>query len=56
MSVSNINGAGAQTVNGIRLVQVGGASNGTFALQGRAVGGMYEYFLRKGTPAAANGN
>ncbi len=56
VSVSNINGAGAQTVNGIRLVQVGGASNGTFALQGRAVGGMYEYFLRKGTPTAANGN
>lgn len=56
VAVSNISGAGAQTINGIQLVQVDGASNGSFALQGRAVGGMYEYFLRKGTPSAANGN
>lgn len=51
--VNNINGAGAQTTNGIELMQVDGVSNGTLLLQGRAVGGMYEYFLRKGSPAAA---
>lgn len=54
--VNNINGAGAQTVNGIPLVQVDGASNGKFTLQGRAIGGMHEYFLHKGSPGAANGN
>ncbi|WP_164162662.1 autotransporter outer membrane beta-barrel domain-containing protein [Stenotrophomonas maltophilia] len=56
VTVNNIAGAGAQTVNGIPLVQVDGASNGHLALQGRAIGGMYEYFLRKGTPGATNGN
>ncbi|MBH1433607.1 autotransporter outer membrane beta-barrel domain-containing protein [Stenotrophomonas maltophilia] len=56
VTVNNIAGAGAQTVNGIPLVQVDGASNGRLALQGRAIGGMYEYFLRKGTPGATNGN
>ncbi|WP_258391225.1 autotransporter outer membrane beta-barrel domain-containing protein [Stenotrophomonas maltophilia] len=54
--VNNINGAGAQTVNGIPLVQVDGTSTATFAMQGRAIGGMYEYFLRKGMPGTANGN
>jgi len=54
--VNNIAGAGAQTVDGILLVQVDGASNGSFALQGRAIGGMYEYFLHKGSATTANGN
>lgn len=56
VTVNNIAGAGAQTVNGIPLVQVDGASNGKFTLQGRAIGGMHEYFLHKGSPGAANGN
>lgn len=51
--VNNLGGQGAQTVQGIALVDVGGASNGTFDLAGRAVGGQYEYFLRKD---AGNGN
>ncbi len=46
--VNNIGGAGAQTVDGIQLVQVDGASNGRFDLAGRAVGGQYEYFLFQG--------
>ena len=56
VTVNNIAGAGAQTVNGIPLVQVDGTSNGKFTLQGRAIGGMHEYFLHKGSPGAANGN
>lgn len=48
VQVINVGGAGAQTVNGIQVVQVDGASNGTFALSGRAVGGLYDYFLFKG--------
>ena len=57
VAVNNVGGAGAQTVNGIPLIQVGGASSGVFALTGRAVGGQYEYFLHQGTTAVpGNGN
>jgi autotransporter family porin len=57
VAVNNVGGAGAQTVNGIQLIQVGGASNGVFTLAGRAVGGQYEYFLHQGTVAVpGNGN
>ncbi|MET4678474.1 autotransporter outer membrane beta-barrel domain-containing protein [Stenotrophomonas rhizophila] len=57
VAVNNVGGAGAQTVNGIQLIQVGGASAGVFTLAGRAVGGQYEYFLHQGTAAApADGN
>ncbi|NYF35009.1 autotransporter outer membrane beta-barrel domain-containing protein [Stenotrophomonas sp. JAI102] len=52
VAVNNVGGAGAQTVNGIQLIQVGGASNGVFTLAGRAIGGQYEYFLHQGTTAA----
>ncbi|WP_303635676.1 autotransporter family protein [Stenotrophomonas tuberculopleuritidis] len=52
--VNNVGGAGAQTSQGIQLIQVGGASNGQFTLAGRAVGGQYEYFLHKGTGADGN--
>ena len=46
--VRNAGGQGAQTVNGIELINIGGASNAEFDLLGRAVGGQYEYFLHKG--------
>ena len=52
--VNNVGGAGAQTVQGIELIQVGGASNGQFILAGRAVSGQYDYFLHKG--AGSDGN
>lgn len=52
--VNNIGGAGAQTTQGIELIQVGGASNGQYSLAGRAVGGQYEYFLHKGTGTDGN--
>ncbi|PJL58919.1 autotransporter outer membrane beta-barrel domain-containing protein [Stenotrophomonas maltophilia] len=52
--VNNVGGAGAQTHQGIQLIQVGGASNGQFNLAGRAVGGQYEYFLHKGTGTDGN--
>jgi len=45
--VHNAGGAGAKTDKGIELIRVGGASNAQFDLQGRAVGGQYEYFLFK---------
>ncbi|WP_342354988.1 autotransporter outer membrane beta-barrel domain-containing protein [Stenotrophomonas maltophilia] len=45
--VLNAGGTGAKTDKGIELIRVGGASNAQFDLQGRAVGGQYEYFLFK---------
>lgn len=50
--VLNAGGAGAKTDRGIKLIDIGGASNAQFDLVGRAVGGQYEYFLVKD----ANGN
>ncbi|MDR0182686.1 autotransporter outer membrane beta-barrel domain-containing protein [Lysobacter arvi] len=48
ISVNNVGGAGALTSNGIQVVQVDGASDGTFALANRATAGAYEYLLYKG--------
>ncbi|WP_157721548.1 MULTISPECIES: autotransporter outer membrane beta-barrel domain-containing protein [Stenotrophomonas] len=48
IAVNNIGGSGAQTEDGIKLVQVDGVSAGEYALAGRAVGGAYEYFLYEG--------
>lgn len=48
VAVQNVGGRGADTVDGIRLIQVDGASDGQFDLLGRAVAGAHEYFLVKG--------
>jgi len=45
--VTNAGGQGAQTSRGIELISIDGQSNAEFNLQGRAVGGLYEYFLFK---------
>lgn len=61
VTVLNQGGAGAQTIEGIKVVDVGGASNGVFTLQGTTVfqgqpavvAGAYAYTLQKngiGTP------
>jgi len=61
VSVVNQGGTGAGTVEGIKVIDVGGASNGIFALQGdyvfqgqqAVVAGAYAYTLQKngvGTP------
>ncbi len=47
VTVTNAGGHGAQTERGIPLIRVHGQSNATFLLQGRAVGGPYDYFLVK---------
>jgi len=63
--VTNVGGTGAQTVEGIKIVDVGGASNGTFTLQGdyviqgqqAVVGGAYAYTLQKnGVATPADGD
>ena len=57
IAVKNIGGVGAQTTDGIRLIEVDGASLATYALAGRAVGGSHEYFLfHGGVTDPADGN
>ncbi|MBB3410069.1 fibronectin-binding autotransporter adhesin [Rhizobium sp. BK316] len=55
LKVINVGGGGAQTVEGIKIVDIGGASNGSFSLLGdyvfqgdqAVVGGAYAYRLYK---------
>lgn len=54
VDVNNVGGIGAQTRNGIELVQVDGNSAGQFALtRGSVEAGAYVYTLAKGTGEAA---
>lgn len=48
VSVNNIGGQGAKTVNGIELITVSGDSSGNFEQSGRIVAGSYDYFLNRG--------
>lgn len=54
--INGLGDQGAQTTNGIQVVEVGGPSNGVFSLSNRVVIGAYEYTLFKGTPNSADGN
>ncbi|EOV9702550.1 autotransporter outer membrane beta-barrel domain-containing protein [Cronobacter dublinensis] len=45
LDVANIGGQGAQTINGIELISVGGASDASFTLDKPVVAGMWEYDL-----------
>ncbi|MGA4620946.1 autotransporter outer membrane beta-barrel domain-containing protein [Citrobacter meridianamericanus] len=56
LSVNNIGGKGAQTVEGIKVIEVQGASLGEFVQQGRIVGGAYEYYLHKNGVNDQNGD
>jgi autotransporter family porin len=47
VKVNNAGGSGAQTVEGIKLVEVKGLSDGTFTQSGRIVAGVYDYSLEK---------
>jgi fibronectin-binding autotransporter adhesin len=62
--VNNVGGGGAQTVNGIKVINVEGTSDGTFSLLGdylfegeqAVVGGAFAYRLYQGTPTDADGD
>lgn len=56
VTVNNMGGTGAQTVNGIELITVAGNSNGTFTQSGRIVAGSYEYFLNRGNGSTTSTN
>ncbi|HHK9534791.1 TPA: autotransporter outer membrane beta-barrel domain-containing protein [Escherichia coli] len=45
--VSNVNGEGAQTTNGIEIIDVGGRSDGIFTQGNQVQIGLYEYRLYK---------
>lgn len=47
ITVNNLGGQGAQTVEGIQLVSVDGTSYGSFVKNGRIVAGAYDYDLIK---------
>ncbi|MEK6304807.1 MAG: autotransporter outer membrane beta-barrel domain-containing protein [Pantoea dispersa] len=46
--VNNAGGSGAQTIQGLNIIQVDGANNGEFRQKGRIVAGAYDYSLVKG--------
>jgi outer membrane autotransporter protein len=48
VTVANVGGMGAQTLNGIQLIRVGGDSSGEFTQVGRIVAGAYDYSLVRG--------
>jgi fibronectin-binding autotransporter adhesin len=64
VAVTKTGGASAATVNGIKIVEVGGASTGTFTLLGdlgingqqAVASGAYLYGLFQGTPTLADGD
>lgn len=64
VQVTNVGGAGAPTTQGIKLIDVQGASNGTFALKGNyvfqgqqaVVAGAYAYRLYQNGVDAADGD
>lgn len=47
ISVNNIQGEGGLTINGIKLIDIQGNSNATFALTRRVMAGAYDYVLKK---------
>ncbi|PVZ89128.1 type V secretion protein A [Serratia sp. S1B] len=49
VKVNNLGGSGAETINGIEIVQVNGVSAGEFVKNGRIVAGAYDYSLVRGT-------
>jgi autotransporter family porin len=50
VAVNNIGGTGAQTVEGIEIIEVAGNSDGTFEKESRIVAGAYDYnVVQKGS-------
>ncbi|WP_347253115.1 autotransporter outer membrane beta-barrel domain-containing protein [Leminorella grimontii] len=57
VSFNNVGGSGAQTVEGIKVIDVAGQSDAVFTMEGRAVKGGYDYSLYQGSVSdPANGN
>ena len=54
VSVNNVGGKGAETVEGIELIHVSGNSDGEFTQSGRIVAGAYDYNLVRGYDTNSN--
>jgi len=54
VAVNNLGGLGAETQDGIQIIEVDGRSDARFDLSGRAVAGQYEYFLYQGGKSDPN--
>lgn len=54
VTVNNIGGLGAKTINGISIIDVNGESNATFTQSGRIIAGAYEYKLQRSKNNANN--
>lgn len=54
LSIANENGSGAQTLEGIQVVEVKGTSGAKFSLTGRVVAGAYDYTLQKGNASGTD--
>jgi autotransporter family porin len=54
VTIRNAGGSGAQTVDGIEIISVGGKSDGVFTSDGRITAGAYDYTLARGTGGRAN--
>ncbi|WP_244213029.1 autotransporter outer membrane beta-barrel domain-containing protein [[Curtobacterium] plantarum] len=52
--VTNENGGGAQTLDGIQVISVGGNSGAVFTLGNRVVAGAYDYSLQKGNASGSD--
>ena len=48
VTVNNLGGSGAKTLNGIELISVGGDSDGNFIQTGRLAAGAFDYKLQRG--------
>lgn len=49
VAVNNVGGSGAQTIQGLKLIQVDGAVNGDFRKKHRIVAGAFDYNLVRGS-------
>lgn len=56
LSINNLGGSGAQTREGIKVIEVNGDSSGEFTQSGRIIGGAYEYYLHKNSLSAQDGD
>lgn len=55
LAITNVGGAGAQTINGIGVVQVdGNSAAGSFTMAAPVQAGSYEYTLKQGSAVDAN--
>ncbi len=52
--VNNSNGSGAQTLEGIEVIETGSSTADAFVQSGRIVAGAYDYHLQQGNASGAN--